>query len=247
MPKTASGRECIHKPTTMSEKDEKESWSDDILSSELQSEEGFRVVDNKFAFSPGQLNRLLNPKSVRAFYTLGGLKGLEYGLQTNLAAGLSTAETILPRSVTIDEARQLAWSNKAIATSSYSHGSGIPLPSQPSRDSVQFTDRTRVFGTNALPSAPKKRFLRLLWDAYNDKIIILLTIAAVVSLALGIYEAASGQSQVDWVEGVAVCIAIAIVVSVTAGNDWQKQRQFGKLNKRVSFLQQGTIYMDRAD
>lgn len=219
----------------MSDKDGNESWTDDILSSEPPSEEESLVVDNKFAFSPGQLNKLLNPKSVHAFYTLGGLKGLEYGLQTNLAAGLSTTETILPRYVTIDEARQVAWSNKAIATSSYNQGS-IPLPSQPSKDSVQFTDRTRIFGTNALPSAPKKKFLRLVWDAYNDKIIILLTIAAVVSLALGIYEAASGQSQVDWIEGVAVCVAIAIVVSVTAGNDWQKQRQFGKLNKRVYTL-----------
>lgn len=225
----------------MSDKDEKESWSDDVLLSEPQSEEELRLIDNKFAFSPGQLNKLLNPKSAHAFYTLGGLKGLEYGLQTNLTAGLSTIETILPRSVTIDEARQVAWSNKAIATSSHLQGSSIPLPSQPSKDSIQFTDRTRIFGTNALPSAPKKKFLHLLWDAYNDKIIILLTIAAVVSLALGIYEAASGQSQVDWVEGVAVCIAILIVVSVTAGNDWQKQRQFGKLNKRVLFFQQGKL------
>lgn len=224
----------------MSDKDEKESWSEDLLSSESQPEEELRLVDNKFAFSPGQLNKLLNPKSAHAFYTLGGLKGLEYGLQTNLASGLSTIETFLPRTVTIDEARQVAWSNKAIATSSHLQSS-IPLPSQPSKDSIQFTDRTRIFGTNALPSAPKKKFHRLLWDAYNDKIIILLTIAAVVSLALGIYEAASGQSQVDWVEGVAVCIAIAIVVSVTAGNDWQKQRQFGKLNKRVYSLQQGKL------
>jgi Ca2+-transporting ATPase len=107
-------------------------------------------------------------------------------------------------------------------------------PVETAKSASQFAERNRVFGTNALPQAPKKTFLKLLWDAYNDKLIILLTIAAIVSLSLGIYEAVSGQSQVDWVEGVAVCVAILIVVSVTAGNDWQKQRQFGKLNKRVS-------------
>jgi Ca2+-transporting ATPase len=84
-----------------------------------------------------------------------------------------------------------------------------------------------------LPEAKRKGFGRLLWDAYNDKIIILLTIAAVVSLALGIYEAVSGQSQVDWIEGVAVCVAILIVVAATAGNDWQKEKQFARLNRLV--------------
>jgi Ca2+-transporting ATPase len=90
-----------------------------------------------------------------------------------------------------------------------------------------------VFGRNVLPDAKRKGFGRLLWDAYNDKIIILLTIAAVVSLALGIYEAVSGQSQVDWIEGVAVCVAILIVVAATAGNDWQKEKQFARLNRLV--------------
>lgn len=70
--------------------------------------------------------------------------------------------------------------------------------------------------------------------AYNDKIIILLTIAAIVSLSLGIYETVDGGTGVDWVEGVAICVAIFIVTVVTAVNDWQKERQFAKLNKRVS-------------
>ncbi|KAL4878209.1 hypothetical protein BJY04DRAFT_221359 [Aspergillus karnatakaensis] len=222
-----------------SEKDPSEAWID-VLAPDPRYEADFRVCDNKFAFSPGQLNKLLNPKSIEAFYALGGLKGLECGLQTNLSSGLCTSEGILNRSVTIDEARQAAFAEKGTASSSqpppqppsstYLPQARTPSPS--ARKQESFTDRTRIFGTNALPSPPKKKFARLLWDAYNDKIIILLTIAAVVSLSLGIYEAAAGQSQVDWIEGVAVCVAIAIVVSVTAGNDWQKERQFGKLNRR---------------
>ncbi|KAL4999852.1 hypothetical protein BDV10DRAFT_163939 [Aspergillus recurvatus] len=213
------------------EKDLTETWAE-VLAPDPQYEKDFRVVDNKFAFSPGQLNKLFNPKSLGAFYALGGLHGLEYGLQTDLEHGLSTSETILSKTVSIEEARHAAWSSKGLGASSCSHPR-IPVSQPQSRAGISpFADRIRIFGANALPSAPKKKFLRLLWDAYNDKIIILLTIAAVVSLALGIYEAASGQSQVDWIEGVAVCVAIAIVVAVTAGNDWQKQRQFGKLNKR---------------
>jgi P-type Ca2+ transporter type 2C len=214
----------------MSTKDENEFWSD-ALTPEPRFETDFRVPDNKFAFSPGQLNKLFNPKSLAAFYALGGLHGLEYGLQTDLSAGLSADEKILARYTTFKEARKVA--------SSQTNGTLPPSPQYliPPAETAQsvplFAERYRVFGKNVLPQAPKKTFLKLLWDAYNDKLIILLTIAAVVSLSLGIYEAVSGQSQVDWVEGVAVCVAILIVVAVTAGNDWQKQRQFGNLNKRV--------------
>jgi Ca2+-transporting ATPase len=70
--------------------------------------------------------------------------------------------------------------------------------------------------------------------AYNDKIIILLTIAASISLSLGIYETVDEGHGVDWVEGVAIVVAIAIVTLVTALNDWQKERRFAELNKRVS-------------
>ncbi|KAE8371309.1 hypothetical protein BDV26DRAFT_302840 [Aspergillus bertholletiae] len=201
----------------------------DALTPDPQYERDFEVVDNKFAFSPGQLNKLLNPKSLAAFHVLGGLRGLELGLQTDLAAGLSVDEDRISEYVTFDDA------TKCVCSKSESHPRLLNVESQTpilQSSSSQFFDRIRIFGRNALPEPRRKKFTKLLWDAYNDRIIILLTIAAVVSLSLGIYEAASGQSQVDWIEGVAVCVAIIIVVAATAGNDWQKERQFAKLNRR---------------
>lgn len=194
----------------------------------------FQVEDNKFAFSPGQLNKLLNPKSLPAFQALGGLKGLEYGLRTDLKNGLSLAEATLSGCVTFDEARSHTFSHRGYCLGGFFLDQYAPrndnINSQPS---CQFSDRTRIFSRNQLPEPKRKGFLRLLWDAYNDKIIILLTIAAVISLSLGVYEAVKGTSQVDWIEGVAICIAIFIVVTATAGNDYQKERQFAKLNRRV--------------
>ncbi|KAE8411990.1 hypothetical protein BDV36DRAFT_301320 [Aspergillus pseudocaelatus] len=201
----------------------------EALAPDPQYESDFEVVDNKFAFSPGQLNKLLNPKSLAAFHALGGLRGLEIGLQTDLVAGLSVDENRISESITFDDA------TKCEFTKLDSQPRLLNADSQTSivqSSSSQFFDRYRIFGRNALPEPRRKHFLKLLWDAYNDRIIILLTIAAVISLSLGIYEAASGQSQVDWIEGVAVCVAIIIVVAATAGNDWQKERQFAKLNRR---------------
>lgn len=61
---------------------------DDALKPNPGEEEDFLVADNKFAFSPGHLNKLFNPKSYAAFYSLGGLAGLEKGLRTDRNAGL---------------------------------------------------------------------------------------------------------------------------------------------------------------
>lgn len=72
-----------------------------------------------------------------------------------------------------------------------------------------------------------------------------MSVAAVISLALGIYTTVGTEPKtyestrcpnnlctephVEWVEGVAITIAIFIVVMVGSINDWQKERQFQKL------------------
>jgi Ca2+-transporting ATPase len=65
----------------------------------------------------------------------------------------------------------------------------------------------------------------------------LLSIAAVVSLALGLFQdfgtpRPDGEPPVDWVEGVAIIVAILIVVLVGSVNDWQKEKQFMALNEK---------------
>ncbi|KAJ5130506.1 uncharacterized protein N7515_006545 [Penicillium bovifimosum] len=196
----------------------------DALKPDPRNEADFQVQDNRFAFSPGELNKLLNPKSLAAFQALGGLAGLGRGLRTDLNAGLSIDEGRLEGTVSFEDVTQHTSTGKPKAlqeTAPVSSGDGSP-----------FEDRIRVFSQNRLPARKSTSFLKLFWDAYNDKIIILLTIAAVVSLSLGIYETLSEGTGVEWVEGVAICVAILIVTVVTAVNDWQKERQFTKLNKR---------------
>lgn len=63
----------------------------------------FHVPDNKFAFSPGQLSKLFNPKSLHAFYAMGGLAGLEKGLRTDIKSGLSSDEDTLDGAVSFGE------------------------------------------------------------------------------------------------------------------------------------------------
>ncbi|KAF4996915.1 hypothetical protein FDECE_12238, partial [Fusarium decemcellulare] len=92
------------------------------------TEHDFHVEDNPFAFSPGQLNKLLNPKSLGAFRALGGLNGIAKGLQTDVTSGLSLDETNVASHVAFDDA--VSASKEATAArdppvpSRHSHTSG---------------------------------------------------------------------------------------------------------------------------
>ncbi|KAJ5137309.1 hypothetical protein N7526_003542 [Penicillium atrosanguineum] len=189
----------------------------EALNPDPRDEADFQVNDNRFAFSPGQLNKMQNPKSLAAFHALGGLQGLERGLRTDLNAGLSVDEGRLEGTVAFQE----------VAPPVYNKRPSISKPALYASP-VMASATVRI----SCRRGSRRAFFKLFWIAYNDKIIILLTIAAVVSLSLGIYETVSGGTGVDWVEGVAICVAILIVTVVTAVNDWQKERQFAKLNKR---------------
>lgn len=201
----------------------------EALNPDPRNVDDFHVDDNRFAFTPGQLNKMQNPKSLAAFQALGGLHGLERGLRTDVVSGLSVDEGHLEGSISFDDATNP--NPDAKGSSSTTHAAAATPTT--SSHSKQFEDRVRVFNWNRLPERKSTGFFKLLWMAYNDKIIILLTIAAVISLSLGIYQTVSSGHGVDWIEGVAICVAIAIVTIVTAVNDWQKERQFVKLNKRV--------------
>ncbi|KAF1811946.1 calcium-translocating P-type ATPase [Eremomyces bilateralis CBS 781.70] len=202
----------------------------EALSPDPGSEHLFEVENNPFAFTPGQLGKLLNPKSLGAFYALGGLGGFERGLRTNRTSGLSIDETVLEGGVSFYD-----------ATGTASNGAATKTPTTPTTsttsESDAFVDRKRVFNDNRLPAKKAKSIWELAWIAYNDKVLILLTVAAIISLALGLYqtfgqEHEPGEAKVEWVEGVAIIVAILIVVVVGTLNDYQKERQFIKLNRK---------------
>ncbi|THX83472.1 calcium-translocating P-type ATPase [Aureobasidium pullulans] len=192
------------------------------------TEPDFSRENNPFAFTPGQMGKMYNPKSLGAFHALGGIAGIEKGLRTDRKTGLSLDEQHLDGHVSFEEATDHQNPNAQY----HSQAGNATTPG-----SGAFADRHRIFGDNRLPEKKAKPLWLLAWEAYKDKILLLLTGAAVVSLALGLYQTfgtphAPGVPRVEWVEGVAIVVAIVIVVSVGALNDWQKERQFVKLNKK---------------
>ena len=70
--------------------------------------------------------------------------------------------------------------------------------------------RRDVFGPNWVPAAKSKSFLRLLWEAFLDPLLIILAIFAIVALGLNIYTVYgeedggrdSEEAKFEWVEPV---------------------------------------------
>lgn len=210
-----------------------EMTTEEALRPDKNNEKDFQVDNNPFAFSQGQLNKTLNPKSLSAYKAFGGIRGLEKGLQTDLVAGLSLDETSITQSVTFEEAVQYAKSKA---------GPGPIYPqegtSSKSDISSQYSDRRRIFKDNRLPAKKSLSIWRLFWNAFNDRILLILNGAAIISLALGVYEAVRKKKRpddppsLDWVEGLAIEVAVVIVVLVTGLNDYRREKQFVALTKK---------------
>ncbi|PKS05493.1 hypothetical protein jhhlp_008871 [Lomentospora prolificans] len=194
---------------------------------------------NPFAFNPTKLHRLSEARSIAALNAFGGLPGLAAGLRTDLEAGLGSDEDVLDGTVTIDEAVAAGRERRRPQLRHRSHESqnqiGDLLKLGAGSARTGFSDRIRVFGENILPRRKQKSFFRLAWIAFNDKLIMLLSVSATISLALGIYQSVDPEeegSNIEWVDGVTVVVAILVIVFASAATDWQKNHKFEKLNER---------------
>uniref|UniRef100_A0A673A688 Calcium-transporting ATPase n=1 Tax=Sphaeramia orbicularis TaxID=375764 RepID=A0A673A688_9TELE len=107
--------------------------------------------------------------------------------------------------------------------------------------------RREIFGKNLIPPKKPKTFLQLVWEALQDVTLIILEIAALISLGLSFYhppgESAcgaaaggvedEGEAEAGWIEGAAILLSVVCVVLVTAFNDWSKEKQFRGLQSRI--------------
>lgn len=155
-----------------------------------------------FSLNPDQLSTLIDPKNPWVLKAIGGPENLAKILVSSPKSGLADSQT---------------------------------SPSE-------IEQREKVYGKNLLPEKKSANLFKIILLTLNDKVLIILIVAALISLALGLYETfgeppehfpdGSTVPKVDWVEGVAILVAVAIVTLVGSVNDWQKERQFVKLNRK---------------
>lgn len=69
----------------------------------------------------------------------------------------------------------------------------------------------------------------MILECFEDFMLQVLVIAALVSTIIGVIE--EGWAT-GWMEGAAIMVAIILIVSVTAGNNYIKEQQFQKLSAK---------------
>ncbi|XP_055725896.1 plasma membrane calcium-transporting ATPase 2 isoform X5 [Salvelinus fontinalis] len=117
-------------------------------------------------------------------------------------------------------------------------------------DVTDLDKRKEVYGENLIPPKKPKTFLQLVWEALQDVTLIILEVAALISLGLSFYQPPGGDSgescgtaaagaedegeaEAGWIEGAAILLSVVCVVLVTAFNDWSKEKQFRGLQSRI--------------
>ena len=193
-----------------------------------------------FPFDPNMLAQMLDPKNIETLAQLGGTSGLLQGLGTDPFHGLTTQPPERGPTSNPSHQHDTPTAPSGLPQFSLTDPSGQVRTNLDDPDSpihyASLEDRRRIYGENILPRRQSKSLLYLMWSALGDKVLvrlytflcclienlpfnlILLSIAAVISLALGLFQdfgtpRPEGEPPVDWVEGVAIIIAIVIVVS----------------------------------
>ncbi|CAD8078964.1 unnamed protein product [Paramecium primaurelia] len=106
-------------------------------------------------------------------------------------------------------------------------------------------ERERAFGHNRKPKIEPKGYCELWLGALNDFTMKVLCVAAVISIIVDVTTADESYRQIAWIEGFAILVAVIISTNANAVNDYQKERQFQKLNevaderKRVTVVRNG--------
>ncbi|KDO33671.1 calcium-translocating P-type ATPase [Saprolegnia parasitica CBS 223.65] len=113
-----------------------------------------------------------------------------------------------------------------------------------STNAADLGQREATYGKNYIEPEKPSTILELMWQAFQDLTIIILSVAGVFSLVLGLVAphhssvpkngtVSSGdddEPNTAWIEGVSILFAVLIVTLVTAINDYQKEKQFRALN-----------------
>ena len=91
---------------------------------------------------------------------------------------------------------------------------------------ISFTDR---FGSNKRVEKPRKKFFEYIVENFEDQMLRILCGAAAVSFVIGV--SLHGLAE-GCLEGMAIFVAVILIVSVTAFNNYTKDQQFRKLSEQ---------------
>ncbi|MQL78795.1 hypothetical protein Taro_011216, partial [Colocasia esculenta] len=97
-----------------------------------------------------------------------------------------------------------------------------------SGDDAELLHRRTAFGSNTYPRKKGRSFWVFLWEAWQDLTLVILMVAAAMSLILGIKTEGIKEG---WYDGGSIAFAVILVIVVTAISDYRQSLQFQNLNE----------------
>ncbi|XP_037435057.1 calcium-transporting ATPase 5, plasma membrane-type-like isoform X2 [Triticum dicoccoides] len=98
----------------------------------------------------------------------------------------------------------------------------------------ELLQRRDIFGANTYPCKKRKSIWRFVFEACQDLTLVILMVAAAISLSLGM--ATEGVKD-GWYDGGSIFFAVFLVIFVTATSDYRQSLQFQHLNEEKQNIQ----------
>jgi Ca2+ transporting ATPase len=163
--------------------------------------------------------------------SLQGVRRQLEALARRIGIGEDAGESEARRETPAAHRHDMELAAKAVAT--------VVLCSKPemgiTNEQADLDFRRETFGTNAIADKKLDSFLKLMWDAVQDFVLIMLIVLGIIGIAV---ETTIGLDEGEkcgacWIEGAAILAAVLIVVLVTATIDYQKQFAFVRLTRSL--------------
>ncbi|KAJ3704608.1 hypothetical protein LUZ61_008313 [Rhynchospora tenuis] len=103
-----------------------------------------------------------------------------------------------------------------------------------SADVAELQQRKELFGTNTYPRKKGRSIFLFVWEACQDLTLVILMVAAVISLVLGMTTESVSEG---WYDGGSILFAVILVILVTAISDYKQSLQFQHLNEEKQNIQ----------
>ncbi|GJN04026.1 hypothetical protein PR202_ga21535 [Eleusine coracana subsp. coracana] len=98
----------------------------------------------------------------------------------------------------------------------------------------ELSQRRNSYGSNTYPRKKRKNILRFVFEACQDLTLVILMVAAAISLTLGM--STEGVEE-GWYDGGSIFLAVFLVILVTAISDYRQSLQFRHLNEEKQNIQ----------
>jgi len=152
-----------------------------------------------YPVAPADLVTLVEDRNAKWLADRGGVEGLATLLQSSATGGILASE--------LKETG--------------------PTPDPIDKDGLG--KRRRALGENRFKYPPPKSFFSLMLQACKDVTIIILIVAAIISLVIG-FASPTKREEYGYIEGLAIVLVVIVVVLVGSSIDYSKEQKFRQLN-----------------